>query len=248
MSSASSRPDDDLSPWTRPGFIASGALLLALVVAAIVIAITSNGSSNSQRAVHAARPTAAAATPPTTTAVAPAKTSTTACTLAPGNQTVPYGSQPSGTTWAQVGAMSVPQAPSTLGPQHDDGTWATCFAHSPSGALLAAMSFIAEGTINPPGEVLRRLAVGAPQQLPPCDQGGPLVTTTPTLQIAGYQYESYSPTVAMLNVALQVPKGYDAAALTMEWSGSDWRLRFPPGGCAPQKQIADLTGYVSWSF
>ncbi len=232
---------DGVSEWHKPLWIASAVFLLAL--AGVVVWLAATKPAKVVGVAARAQPQVVTRATPT-----PNQQTATACTLPPGDQTVPYGSQPSGTTWAQVGAMSVPQAPSTLGPQHDDGTWATCFAHSPSGALLAAMSFIAEGTINAPGEVLRRLAVGVPAQLPPCDQGGPLVTTTPTLQIAGYRYESYSGTVAMVSVVLQVPKGYDAAALTMEWWGDDWRLQFPPGGCAAQKQIPDLTGYVAWSF
>ena len=239
---SSTRPGDDLSPWTRPGFIASGALLLALVVAAIVIAITNNGSSNSQRAVHAARPTAAAATPPTTTAVAPATTNTSSCSLPAGSQTIPATSPPIA-AWETVGSMQVPQAPSTLGPQHTNGIWNTCFARSPSGALLAALNFYGEGTAATEGALFAHLAV----DYPAAAAAGPKLDAHGPVQFAGYRYGSYTPTQAVIQVALQGQYGRLVAVVTdMEWSGSDWRFTTASAN-ASMAVIPDLTGYVPWS-
>src|SRR5947209_380501 len=144
------------SPWNRPSVLLSGAFLLLLILAGIIIAISGGGGGHHTTSTPPATqgPTSNSSTTPTV--------SSTACTLPAGDQTIPAASPPAGTTWNQVGSMQAPQAPSTLGPQHTNGVWNTCFAHSPSGALLAAFNLWAEGTAADPNQVFHRLAIGAP--------------------------------------------------------------------------------------
>src|SRR6202042_3314418 len=88
-----------------------------------------------------------------------------ACTLAAGSQSIPSANPPGGTKWASVGSMQVPQAHDLYGPEWSSGPVNTCFAHDPSGALLAAVNLWAESTAAPPNEVFQTLAVGAPLHL-----------------------------------------------------------------------------------
>ena len=140
--------------------------------------------------------------------------------------------------------MQVPQNPGLFGPQHTAGPWSTCFAHDPSGALLAAMNLWAEGTAVAPGELFARLAVGAPKNLGSdvqLDSDGPI-------QFAGYRYGSYSAAVAQLVIVLQGSEGkLLAVATTMVWAGGDWKYLFPPDGAPAMQVLGDLTGYVQWS-
>jgi hypothetical protein len=138
----------------------------------------------------------------------------------------------------------VPQNPAVYGPERSDGPWETCFAHDPSGALLAAMNLWAEGTAADPSAVFHHLAIGAPADLGNSDRldaGGPV-------QFAGYRYESYDPTTARLLVVIRGPEGkLGAAETTMRWVAGDWKYLFPPGGAPSIEVISDLTGYVQWS-
>jgi len=232
--------DQEPSEWQKPLWIASAIFLLALV-GIVVWLVATKPAKVTPRVSQAQRPAAPSVT--TTHRVA----SPTACTLPAGDQTIPYKSPPGGVQWGQVGSMSVPQAPGTLGPQHTSGVWETCFARSPAGALLAAMNFWAESTTNPPRVVLARLAVGP--QRPVSDnttldqdfQGPP--------QVAGYEYQSYDRSQASVVVALRAPNGnVEALATVMRWTGSDWRFVRPPSGVASYETFADLPpSYVQWS-
>ena len=230
---------EERSPWARPGVLISGAFLLLLILAGIIVAVAGGGDNG-----HHTSTTPQA---PGKSATSPNRGSTSACTLPPGNQTLPSASPPTGTTWAQVGSMQVPQAPSTLGPQRTSGIWNTCFAHSPSGALLAAINLWAAGTTTAtPSEVFQRLAVGAPKNL---GSNQNLVTAAGgSVQLAGYKYDSYTTNNAAISVVLQGPQGKLIAIVTpMRWNGSDWKYVFPSNGLPAFQAISDLTGYVSWS-
>ena len=161
-----------------------------------------------------------------------------------GSQTVPSSSPPQA-QWGTVGSMQVPQNPAVYGPQRTSGIWNTCFAHNPSGALLAAMNFYGESTTGEPEEtVMRRYAVGAPPDLGSnagLDSSGPV-------QLAGYRYDSYTPSQSRVSLVFKGPQGKEAAVVTsMVWQGGDWKYVFPAGGMPSYLVVADLTGYVPWT-
>jgi hypothetical protein len=231
--------DEERSPWSKPSVMLSGMFVLALLVAGIAFLVLHNGNSRNHATAPRSTPTPGGGTASTTPSG-----STSGCTLPAGSQRTPSTAPPDGTTWQQVGSMQTPQAPSTLGPQRTTGVWNTCFAHSPSGALLAAFNLWAEGTAASPTAVAKHLAVGAPSNLgnnERLDSGGPV-------QFAGYKYESYTPSSARMLVVIRGPQGkLGAAATTMRWVGDDWRYVFPPSGQLAFQVIPDLSGYVTWS-
>ena len=260
MAAEEQRPDKSLAltderhgglqrAWESPATfkVAAGFLL---VVVAIGIWVAISGKPSTATTAH----TPAASTPPqqqiitsASTPAIPAGSSSTSCTLPAGSQSVPYNSPPSGTSWATVGAMQVPQAPRTFGPQDTSGVWNTCFAHNPAGALLAAINVWGEtSTTASASEVFQRVAVGAPRNVGNNESldtaaGGPV-------QFAGYKYDSYTPAEAELSVVLQEPQGkLVAVVMSMTWNGRDWKLVYPPNGVPPLEVIPNLTGYVQWS-
>jgi hypothetical protein len=225
------------SPWSRPSVLLSGTFLLSLVLLGLVVAATGRGRGGSRPARHA--PTAARPTAP------PAYATASGCASgAAGSQAVPWSNPPQA-GWGTVGSMQVPQSPAVYGPQRTSGIWNTCFAHSPSGALLAAMNFFGESTTGESEEiVMRRYAVGAPSHLGSnagLDTGGPV-------QLAGYRYDSYTPSRAQVSLVFTGPQGKQAAVVTsMVWHGGDWKYVFPPGGMPSYQVLPDLTGYVPWT-
>ncbi|MGO9754654.1 MAG: hypothetical protein ACLP8S_01130 [Solirubrobacteraceae bacterium] len=215
--------------------IASGALLALIVIAGIVIAITHAAGGNSSTSRHTS----------TTPRVIIGGSSGTTCSLPTAPQTIPADSPPAA-EWQPVGAMEVPQAPTTYGPQHTNGVWNTCFAHNPSGALLAAMNFYASATMRgiSPTQFLDHLATDVPTGQ--VKAGKPFPAGT---QVAGYRYDNYTPALARVTIALQGPSGIYVAAITsLAWTGSDWRFVYPAaGGSVAAEVLPDLTGYVVWS-
>ena len=232
----SSRPEAsaERSPWSRPGVLLSGAFLLALVLLGILAAVigAGRGGGGARRPASAPSSVARRAAP-----------DRGGCTLPAGSQTVPSTSPPSA-QWGTVGSMQVPQNAAVYGPQRADGSWETCFADDPSGALLAAMNLWAEGTAVPPGELFARLAVDAPKDLgstAQLDSYGPV-------QFAGYRYDAYAPAAAQVAIVVEGPEGKLLAVVTsMVWRDGDWKYVFPAGGTPAMQVIPDLTGYVAWS-
>ena len=237
---ADSTPPNDQeqqSPWRRPAVLLSGAFLLALILAGILVAVLGGGGGQGQRRTRpqvSVRPSPPSSTP----------TSSTACTLPAGSQAVPSVTPPADTHWSTVGSMQIPQAPSLYGPQRTQGGLNRCFAHNPSGALLAAMNLYAEDTAADPNQVYTHLAVGAPANVhntSRLDSGGPV-------QFAGYRYDAYSPSNADLSIVIRGPQGKLGAIVTpMTWTGDDWKYVFPHNGVPSLQILPDLTGYVQWS-
>ena len=179
--SSNKETSPERSPWSRPSVLLSGAFLLALALLGIVVAATGGGAV-----------LAGPARTPTTAGRPPRLRRRRPRAAAPespaGSQTVPSTSPPQA-QWGTVGSMQVPQNPTVYGPERSDGPWETCFAHNPSGALLAAMNLWAEGTAADPSAVFAHLAIGAPADLgnsARLDAGGPV-------QFAGYQLRVLRP-------------------------------------------------------
>ncbi len=215
----------------------ASAFLLALLLLGLIVATLGDSSGDRRPAVAQTTATRPAAPP------ANASASAAGCNLPAGAQTVP-SSGALQAQWGTVGSMQVPQNPTVFGPQRSNGPWERCFAHDPSGALLAAMNLWAEGTAVPPGELFERLAVGAPKNLgssAQLDSSGPV-------QFAGYRYESYTPSDAEVAVVFRGPEGKLLAVVTsMVWRAGDWKYLFPAEGAPAMQVIPDLTGYVPWS-
>jgi hypothetical protein len=235
-------PDDEQSPWSRPAVLLSGAFILALIIVGVIVAVTSGGGSHKTHTVAQQPPTST--TTSASTASSSTTSSSTSCSLPAGSQSIPSASPPAGTQWATVGSMQVPQAPQTYGPERASGAFNTCFAHSPSGALLAAINLWGEGTAASPSSVMKKLAVGAPQNL----GNGDRLDAGGSIQLAGYKFGSYSPRGTSISVVLKGPKGALLSVVTsMVWNGTDWKYKFPAKGDPSFQLVQDLTGYVEWS-
>ena len=111
-------PGDRRNPWTRPGYITAATFLGALVILAIILVATSGSGTTHTTQTQASNPTTTATT--TQTSATTTTRSANPDRLHPRRREA-RASRPAsaatGTNGAQVGAMSAPQAPTTLGPQ-----------------------------------------------------------------------------------------------------------------------------------
>jgi hypothetical protein len=155
-------------------------------------------------------------------------------------------------TWQQVGLGALPFS-STAGPRQVTGGVPSGFAHTPQGAVIAAcqilgrlswaatdasaMHAIAATMTTPSAQALAALTYG-----PPSD-----ASLIP--QVAGFQILSYSPSSALINLALRFHASLRAAPALLVWSHGDWRLAGAPGPLTQTSWAAleDLTGYVLFS-
>jgi hypothetical protein len=206
-------------------------LLVAVVIGGGVALMLGRGGSASRTA---------------TAALAPVRVSSSGCSLPPGSQDVSSVelSPPAIVGWHQVGNMEVPEAPATLGPEHESGGWFYCYQHSPAGALLAAIDVWASGTAASAGQVARHVAVNVTPRALGSDE------LPPGLSLAGYQYMSYTPREAVIEVVFEVYDRGDVEVTTpVVWVPGlrDWRLDVPESGSVSSSVVdSSLAGYVAW--
>ena len=217
--------------WSKPiGLLSAGVLALVVIGGGAALMFGGEGS------------TPKAATP----VLAPVRASSSGCSLPAGGQDVSSMelSPPAIVGWHQVGNIEVPEAPETLGPEHESGGWFYCYQHSPGGALLAAIDVWASGTAASATEVARHLAVNVTPRALGSDE------LPPGLSLAGYQYMSYTPREAVIEVVFDVYDRGDVEVTTpMVWVPGlgDWRLDVPASGSVSSSVVdPSLAGYVAW--
>ena len=218
--------------WSKPVGLLSAGVLALMVIGGGAALIFDGGGGSATRAA--------------TAALAPVRASSSGCSLPAGTQDVSSVelSPPAIVGWHQVGNMEVPEAPATLGPEHESGGWFYCYQHSPAGALLAAIDVWASGTAASATQVARHLAVNVTREALGSEE------LQPGLSLAGYQYMSYTAREAVIEVVFDVYDRGDVEVTTpMVWVPGlgDWRLDVPASGSISSSVLdPSLAGYVAW--
>lgn len=167
--------------------------------------------------------------------------------------------EPSEIVWESYRGLALPSSPLS-GPVGGMGSVSRCFAHTPTGALLAAMQISSRALYAPdwrsvaeyqlfPGtaadEFVTRMTslVGT---APP----GLVRDVTGLLQPAGFKFLAYSPEQAVIALAFgsEGNARLQSAVYTVVWGGHDWLLQAQPDGTvsALSQRPASLDGFVPW--
>jgi hypothetical protein len=236
------RGQSDRSPFSQWGFVLSAATLAVLGLFAVVVALSGASATRGSR-------TPGRVSTPATGARGGSPGGLQGCSLPAGAQQVPSTAPAAG--WVLVGSMAAPSRPSTIGPQRTVNGFRVCFAHSPLGALYAAVNFWAAGTAFSPATVYEHLAADTPsrEKVVAQSQGSAnRLDSSGPVALAGFEFNAYSPSSADLSVVLQGSSGaLVSVACTMVWQQDDWRYVIPPSGAPAAGQIQSLDGYVPWS-
>lgn len=241
----SSAPRDfaDRPPWTRPGFIASAALVLIVIVAGVLVAVIAPGDDSNNGA----------------DGTSPASPATTESSPEQALPTTPPTTAPTGVRWELVGPLDVPIS-AAAGPTKLTATTASGFAHTPEGALIAAAQISTRASYSLGREYWEPTI--EQQFVPSADRDRMLATLRATdtgpsdpgslSQIAGFSYQSYTPDTAVIGLVFRAPSAgtprYHVLTTTLLWRGGDWRMQAPPGGAwaSVNHVTSDLTGVVEW--
>lgn len=231
----------DKSPWAQPGFIAAAAVIALLVLLGLILAVT--GGSNGD--AHPSTPAPSAAKPSVRNANA------SVCGLPAGNAAVPTTAPRA--KWELVEGVAAPTAPTTLGPGRVDGGLRSCFAHSPTGALYAAVNVIAMTASDANRKsFVRRLTVPGEGRDRALQNLGPNSDPSTALQVAGFAVNDYRNNSAVVDLAFRVDTGnaagYVHLPLAMRWLDGDWKLAVPDTGQPfdGMTRAPSLAGYVAW--
>jgi len=241
--SQSTESTTESNPFTRPGFIIAAALVVALIAAAVVIFLLPKEQGNAQPA-PAETSSSASASPS-----ASAGAGKSVCGLPTSTETA-LGKAPA-TKWELVGTMAAPTDPKVGPGKTDDQGIRSCFAHSPQGALYAAVNLWALGsdpskeraiadqlTVKGPG---RDAAMNAPKSNAP--------PSAVKVQIAGFNV-SYASNQAVVELAFKADTGALASVrTTLLWQDGDWKGVVADSGAPLEepRQVSDLSGFIPWS-
>ncbi len=249
--------DEGRSVWTRPAFVGSAVLLLALAILAGWLltrgdgAPADPGAAASPGVSQAPTPDPAGTDDPATTA--PPSAGPSACGLRAEADSGTLTRAPDA-RWDLVGTVAAPSV-EDQGPGEDDDGLRTCYARTPTGALLAAANVAAMGsnatlvermtaemTAAGPGReaALERIA----------DEGAPAVPSVVRYQIRGFRLLDYSGTEASVDLALGVEGGLTGSfVLDLRWEEGDWKVVLTDDGGLGSlpAPVPDLTGYTLWS-
>jgi hypothetical protein len=197
-------------------------------------------------ASHAAQ----GASPPGTTAAA-----VTGCHPSDAQQSL---AAPADVIWRLYQGQALPYS-SSVGPLVSDGPVESCYAHSPGGALLAAIQIPAHfdlaGTGNETKVVLAQFAPGVGrdafvrrlQQViaaaPPGQPG-----SVPN-QVAAFKFVSYTPAAAVVATVYRSQNGgLSVSEVTVVWQDGDWKLAVQPDGSAepPLAAVSTIAGFTEF--
>lgn len=253
------------SPWEGRGFVAAAIVVGALGVCGLVWFFAGDGDEPSSTppppvvettAVPTEQPTdgptPTAATPidePTRTPSAPppANNSTGGCNAKTVDLRRPKVAPPA-VSWVFEADMMIPLQKQGGPARQDQNGLRYCYAHSPTGAVMAAMGTL--GQIRNPDlteAVLRRRVVPGPGRNIAMKQAKTSATpdsgTTRTAQFTGFKILDYQPDRAIVSVAVRVDaRSVASLPVTMAWHDGDWKMALQPDGTINGETEPDLLG------
>lgn len=207
------RPGPSGSVWSSRSFLAAVIVVVVLLIGGASVVLDHRGRGSG----------AATGQPAATAAGTPA---------APLDTAIPTSAPPA--SWSDYHGVLIPSSP-TAGPTRVVGDVASGFAHSPTGALLAAAQLPARRILAPDWTAVLQHSVvpgpGVTVWRSTRSQLGTQLTPPPGgwTQLAGYRFLSYSPDQAVIQFLHSAPSGgYTVTVTTVSWvataSGGDWKL------------------------
>ena len=236
--------DHDTSPWAQRGFVLAAVFVGGLVLVGLVLLLVGSGGnddSNGQRTHNALAATSPARKDP----------NASVCGLPAGSQQIP--AVPPEAKWELVGTIAAPTEPKTIGPGIKQGKRRLCFAHSPTGALFAAVNFVAATqAANGDPAILRELTAQGAARDKSIEQAGSGggYDSSGGVQVAGFRVSTYTADETTIDLAFTVrDKGYARLPLSLRWERGDWKIVIatPEGPYAGFESLENLSGYVPWS-
>ena len=171
------------------------------------------------------------------------------------DQSVP-DSPPPGVTWQIIDTVALPFS-AGAGPASVADGIPSGFAHTPTGALVEMVQIDFRHLIEPNFAAVTQADVantpGKAKFFNLVEADG--LTNPPNpepgtyLQLAGFQFVSYTSSTAVIQLLTARPDGsYQVSTLSVAWDGNDWQLVLQADGTdSPNQQIVSSpVGFVLW--
>ena len=239
------------SPLSSPRFIAAAVFLLVIALAAGWLV---GSESSDEPAVPT--PSEAVASEPVGSPereAPPVDEGASVCGLEPGDQQVPV-TAPQAQIETVAPGISVPVVEG-VGPGVRDGI-SRCFAHSPSGAVLASVNWLKwfSSQQQMPEVITMLMAEGEDRDrlARQVDDGWDGSTSTPA-QVHGFKVDVRSQDEILVTLAVSTEGSPDEGLVSwpvlMRWEGGDWKVVAPQSNSWGQEPVSSVAsgGFTDWS-
>jgi len=240
-----SMPEQQRHPRRARTIVA--AVIVALIALAAVAVIWATRGSDSAPV--------AAPSPSAPVSASPSAASSASPTAAVPQQAVPT-IPPEGVRWSLFQGVALPSS-RTAGPARTSGPVYAGYAHTPTGALLAAAQISYRYLISPGNDwrqVVDQQVVPGPGRDVYAQKRAKVDSTSVTPgtygQLAGFRVVTYSPDTAVIQYVTRFADGsMQVVTDTVHWLNGDWKLQLQPDGSeTPTAQtVGSLAGFVPWS-
>ncbi|MFD6921846.1 hypothetical protein ACFV99_16750 [Streptomyces sp. NPDC059944] len=166
--------------------------------------------------------------------------------------TSPLTKAPKDVQWAIFRTEALPQS-KTAGPAVTERDLTRCYAHTPTGALIAAVQISTRSMLASNWtEVWEKQTYGpdrdaALKQLRAQLGSGPQPDPAPgdLGQVAGFHFVTYNDDTAVIDLLMRYPDGsLQVAPQTVRWDNGDWQLEVNDD--AQRRTVRSAAGFVSW--
>lgn len=250
------------SPFTQPKFLLAAVFVLALVV--MLVWLLLRGGAEDPEAETDAAPVETPSETPSTDQEAPSESATSEpaeveaswCGLEAVETEGTLTRAPADTEWQYVGTVAVPAVEGHGPGVIEENGFRRCFAHSPQGAVMATMNYIAAtDTAATHRQAIEHLLAAGPYRDSILSQAPP----SPNEQLnggirgtfEGFRLLSFSPSSVEVDVLIRIdPNGqYVSVVLPLVWEEGDWRVALESEEHLQNSfvELSSPSGYVSWS-
>lgn len=156
--------------------------------------------------------------------------------------------------WQLVGTMAAPRSEQAGPGESGEGGFASCYARTREGVLLAAANFVALSAVEEhqsdaytklvapgPGRelLLEAVEAGEVEQAPEGDR----------FQIAGFRMSRYTDSESTVTLVIQSDGRYFSSDLEMRWVDGEWKVLANDDGTTARgtQEVPDLGGFIPWS-
>lgn len=251
--------DDARKAWQRPGFIIAVVVILLVLALGITALVRSLGQPDQEPTASPTTSTSTESAEPTETTspsetTEPTPTDNSVCGLEAVELEGTLEAAPD-TSWTYIGAVGVPsvegQGPGTVAA---DGL-RTCFARTPTGAVLSAANMTGQLAAPSVQEEAVRYFIA---QGPGYDAAVSMTTESQSspsidLQVTGFKLLDYTGDEALVDVAVEATGNgittYNSFRTPLTWQDGDWRQVPTADGQQqyPPVQLPNTADYIAWS-
>ncbi|MGW1034431.1 hypothetical protein ACWD4Z_19840 [Streptomyces antibioticus] len=225
--------------------MSAGFLAVVVVVGGVVTALSGSDATTG-------RADAAASEGPLSRASAPQDGRPQGCRTDDGADAGPPETAPEDVTWRPLGVTKVPVSASA-GPTLIQGPLWWCYAHTPTGAVLAAHVIPSHMSGSDWRTVTEQQVVaGQGRDMFEFQRATVRDTDAPNgaevASYAGFSVVSYEDTAAVIRLLLKSTQGYAVTTVSLRWSGGDWKVRPDDNGSlhSPVSAVQSAGGFTLW--